>query len=418
MLKQLLLALKRLLRALGPVLVGCIFLGAVYLLYREISKYSLADIRMSLAQISTGSIILSVLLAIINYIILIGYDWLALKGIHKTLPVSRVSLVSFVGQAVSYNFGALLGGSTVRFRFYSSWGFSPMDIVRLVLMLAITFWVGALGLVGAIFMIAPPEIPPELGMHMPLDIRPLGAILFLIAISYLIVCKFIHKPIHIFGKEFAFPPFKIAVAQAVVAGADLVAAGACLYVLLPPDAHVSFLQFLPTYLMAMVAVVLTHVPGGAGVLEVVILHLTTASPQAVFAALLCFRVIYYLLPLLLAAVIFAIYEVRQQAIQESGVLHDAGRWMWAFAPRSWRARCSASEPSCASTSSCPSAPNGSRRSGNGSPSASSSSPAWRQASPGSCCCSSRAAYSIGSAPPSGWPSPCCASGLSAPCCIP
>ena len=64
---------------------------------------------MSLAQISTGSIILSVLLAIINYIILIGYDWLALKGIHKTLPVSRVSLVSFVGQAVSYNFGALLG---------------------------------------------------------------------------------------------------------------------------------------------------------------------------------------------------------------------------------------------------------------------------------------------------------------------
>ena len=62
MLKQLLLALKRLLRALGPVLVGCIFLGAVYLLYREISKYSLADIRMSLAQISTGSIILSVLL--------------------------------------------------------------------------------------------------------------------------------------------------------------------------------------------------------------------------------------------------------------------------------------------------------------------------------------------------------------------
>lgn len=129
MLKQLLLALKRLLRALGPVLVGCIFLGAVYLLYREISKYSLADIRMTWPSFH-GASSCSVLLAIITYIILIGYDWLALKGIHKTLPVSRVSLVSFVGQAVSYNFGALLGGSTVRFRFYSSWGFSPMDLVR------------------------------------------------------------------------------------------------------------------------------------------------------------------------------------------------------------------------------------------------------------------------------------------------
>ena len=332
MFTNLLTVLKKVLRALGPVLVGCIFLGAVYLLYREISKYSLADIRMSLAQISTGSIVLSVLLAILNYVILIGYDWLALKGIHKTLPLGKVSLVSFIGQAVSYNFGALLGGSTVRFRFYASWGFSPMDIVRLVLMLAITFWVGALGLVGAIFMIAPPTIPPELGVHMPMEIRPLGVVLFLIAMSYLVVCRFVHKPIHIFGKEFAFPPFKIAIAQAVVAGADLVAAGACLYVLLPPDTNVSFLEFLPTYLMAMVAVVLTHVPGGAGVLEVVILHLTTASPQGVFAALLCFRVIYYLLPLLLAAIIFAVYEIRQQTVQASGVLHDAGRWMRAFAP--------------------------------------------------------------------------------------
>ena len=125
MLKKTGMFLKRLLRAMGPVLIACIFLGAVYLLYKEISKYSIADIKMSLSQISTGSILLSLFLAVINYIILIGYDWLALKGIHKVLPLTRVSLVSFVGQAVSYNFGALLGGSTVRFRFYSSWGFAP-----------------------------------------------------------------------------------------------------------------------------------------------------------------------------------------------------------------------------------------------------------------------------------------------------
>ncbi len=325
--------LKQALRRLGPLLVACIFAGAVWLLYREISKYSVADIRMSLSRISLSHILLSVFLTVINYIILIGYDWLALRGIHKTLPLTRVSLVSFVGQAVSYNFGALLGGSTVRYRFYSAWGFSPLDIVRLVLMLAITFWVGALGLVGAIFMIAPPAIPPELGLHLPVqDIRPLGAVLFLAAMSYLVICKLVHKPIHIFGKEFAFPPFRIAVAQALVAGADLVAAGACLYVLLPPDSGLSFIEFLPTYLLAMVAVVLTHVPGGAGVLEVVILHLASADPQDIFAALICFRAIYYLLPLLGAAIVFAIYEIRQQTAQATGALHDAGRWMRAFAP--------------------------------------------------------------------------------------
>ncbi len=332
MLNQMRMFAKRLIRALGPVLITCIFLGAVYLLYKEINKYSIADIRMSLSHISTGSILLSLFLAIINYIILIGYDWLALKGIHKVLPLTKVSLVSFVGQAVSYNFGALLGGSTVRFRFYSSWNFLPIDIVRLVLMLAITFWVGAFGLVGGLFLIAPPDIPVELGMHIPIGPRLLGSILVLVAVGYLVVCWFMRKPVHILGKEFAFPPFHIAVAQLLVAGADLIAAGACLYVLLPPDSGVSFIEFLPSYLMSMVAVVLTHVPGGAGVLEVVILHLTTASSQNVLAALLCFRVIYYLLPLLLAAVVFAIYEIRLQAVQNSGSLHAVSRWMRLFAP--------------------------------------------------------------------------------------
>ncbi len=323
---------KRVLHALGPVLVACIFLGAIWLLYRQISKYSLADIRASLEQIPPVGVIASLVLMVINYAILVGYDWLALKGIHKTLSLPRVTLVSFIGQAVSYNFGALLGGTTVRYRFYSAWDFSPVDIVRLVLMLAVTFWVGALGLVGAIFMIAPPEIPAELGVHLSIGVRPLGILLFAIAMSYLVLCKFIHKPVYIWGKEFAFPPFKIAIAQALVAGADLVCAGACLYVLLPQDANVSFIQFLPSYLMGMVLVVLSHVPGGVGVLEVVILHLSTADPKGVFAALICFRAIYYLIPLLAAAVIFAVYEIRYQTQKASGFLYGAGRWMRAYAP--------------------------------------------------------------------------------------
>lgn len=328
MLQGILAFFKRIVHTMGTILVTCIFIGAVYLLYHEVKKYSFEELRASIEHIPHWSLFLSVLLAILNYIILVGYDWLALKGIHKRLPLKKVSLVSFVGQAVSYNFGALLGGSTVRYRFYSSWGFSPMEIVKLVLMLAITFWVGALGLAGAIFMFTPPEIPPELAMYFPSkDIRPLGLVFFLIAVSYLVVCKVVHKPVHIFGKEFSFPPFRIAIAQAVVASADLVAAGACLYVLLPENTGISFIQFLPTYLMAMVAVVLTHVPGGAGVLEIVIIHLTNAAPQGILAALVCFRVIYYLAPLLIAAVLFVIYEINRQTQENVRLLHKLSRYI-------------------------------------------------------------------------------------------
>lgn len=328
MLKDIVRTIKKMTHIMGIIFVLCIFIGAVYLLCREVSKYSFSELQISVESISYWSLLLSAFLAILNYIILVGYDWLALKGIHKRLPLKKVALVSFVGQAVSYNFGALLGGSTIRYRLYSSWGFSPMEIVKLVLMLAITFWVGAFGLAGLIFMFVPPVIPPELAVYFPTeDIRPLGIVLFVLAAGYLFICKLIHKPVHILGKEFSFPPFNIAIAQAIVASADLVAASACLYVLLPEDAGVSFIQFLPTYLMAMVAVVLTHVPGGAGVLEIVIIHLTNTTPQAILAALLCFRVIYYLIPLIIAAAIYLIYEINQQTQGNIKFLNKIGRYI-------------------------------------------------------------------------------------------
>lgn len=317
--------MKKYLRYLGPLIVTGIFVLAVYLLYHKLKAYSIAQIRESIRQISYGRIGISLVLMVINYIILVGYDWLALKAIHKKLPLPRVGIVSFVGQAVSYNFGALLGGTSVRYRFYSAWGFSLTEIVRLVLMLAVTFWVGALGLCGAILLVAPPHIPEELLASMPIkDVRILGLLLSLIACSYLVLCFSVRKPVHLFGKEFVFPAPRIAVAQCIVAGVDIVAAAACMYVLLPSDIGISFMDFLPSYLMAQVAVVLTHIPGGVGIFELIILELShTNQEQVVFAAVLLFRLIYYIIPLLAAAILLAAYEARQRR----SMLREAGRWL-------------------------------------------------------------------------------------------
>lgn len=317
--------MKKYLRLLGHILISCVFVLAVYLLYNKLKSYSVAQIRESLQQISYARIGLSFILMALNYMILVGYDWLALKAIHKKLPLPKVGLVSFVGQAVSYNFGALLGGTSVRYRFYSAWGFSMTEILRLVLMLAVTFWVGALGLCGIIFIAAPPVIPDELLVNMPIkDMRVLGIVLTAIAFSYLLLCFLIRKPVHIFRKELVLPSPAIAISQCIVAGVDLIAAAACMYVLLPGDIGITFIEFLPSYLLAQVAVVLTHIPGGVGIFELVILELShTTQTQTVFAAVLLFRLIYYIIPLLAAAILLACYEARQRA----AMMREAGRWL-------------------------------------------------------------------------------------------
>lgn len=325
--------MKKYLRILGKLLVLAVFALAVWLLYEKLRSYSLSEIKQSLRQIPLFHLALSIALMIVNYIVLVGYDWLALKAIHKKLDMGKVCMVSFVGCVISYNFGALLGGSTVRYRLYSAWGFSALDIVRLVLMLAVTFWVGAMGLAGAIFLFVPLDVPPELGIGAG-HIRPLGAFLLGLCLLYLAACwQARGRAIRIFGKEFALPTLGIAVAQTFVAGLDLIVAASCLYALLPAGSGVSFLEFLPNYLLAQVTVVLTHVPGGMGVLEVIIMNLTHGIPsQSVFAAILAFRVIYYLLPLMIAAVMLGLYEIYLRRHESDSFMPDASRWFRAWLP--------------------------------------------------------------------------------------
>ena len=315
--------MKKFINILGKIAVIVVFSLAVYLLYNKLQAYSFQEIKKAINAIPVRMLYLSFGFMVLNFIILMGYDWLALKAIKKKLALTRVGLVSFVGAVISLNFGALLGGSTVRYRLYSAWGFSPIDIIRLVLMLAVTFWVGAMGLAGALFIFVPLEFPEELGVHF-VSVQPLGFLLFGLCILYHVICwKLNGKSLLIFKKEFALPPLRIAILQTIVSGLDLIVAAACLYVLLPTHGEVTFIDFLPNYLLAQVAVVLTHVPGGVGVLEVIIVNLTHQIPiNIVFASILIFRVIYYIVPLLFASVLLGINEVFLQVGKSH---HDESR---------------------------------------------------------------------------------------------
>ena len=306
--------MKKFLPLLGKLVVLFICLMACWLLYNKVKSYSLEEIIGSIQQISSMQLLYAVLLVILNYVILIGYDWLAIRAIHRRLPLSRVSLVSFTGCAVSYNLGALLGGTTVRYRLYSAWGFHAIDIVRLVLMLAVTFWIGALGLAGGVLCFADVAVPPELGIE-PSHIRPVGAALLVLCVLYLLLCWWAKgRAVRLWKKEFSLPTLPLALAQTFVACADLIVAAYCLYVLLPPDSDIGFASFLPNYLLAQVAVVLTHVPGGVGVLEVILMHIIHGvEPALLFGAILVFRVLYYLVPLGISAVMLFFYEFRLRA---------------------------------------------------------------------------------------------------------
>lgn len=303
--------MKRLLHRLAPLLILAVTIGCCWLLYKQLREYRWHDIRMAWRNLPAEALWKAGGLTILSYIVLVGYDFLAVRSIEHPLPIKKIAFGSFVGFAISYTLGALLGGTSVRYRMYSSWGLTTVEIVRLLVTVGITFWLGVFALGGVLFVVAPFDIPANVVAKtgLPATIRPLGWILLALTAVYFAIAGLWRTPIAVQGNKIKLPGLTMSLAQVLVAAVDFAVAACCLYVLLPEDASLTYTRFLAIYMLAWVAVVTTHAPGGVGVFDVVIVSLTHESKQdAVFVALLVYRFIYYLIPFSIAVPMFLLHE--------------------------------------------------------------------------------------------------------------
>ena len=325
------------LKKLAPLVIITIFMLALWLLSKELKHYNIHEIRAAVAHIPAWRLWAAAGLTIINYLVLIGYDYLAIRAIHHPLSFGKISLASFTGFVTSYNFGALLGGTSVRYRLYSAWGLSAVEILQLIIMLGTTYWVGVFALAGVVFIFQPFSIPEAL--HLPFDnVQPIGYILLAIAVGYTLLTFIRKSPVVIKGIEIRLPKTGMTLLQLAVSAADLVIAAATLYLLLAPDLSVGYGEFLGMFLLATVAVVLSHVPGGVGVFELVILTLVASQSSAtILACLLVFRVIYYLIPLFVAMILLGLHELSLQRGLATRLAKGVNRWSATIAPQvlSW-----------------------------------------------------------------------------------
>ncbi len=319
--------------AAGPLFVVTVMVAALWTLHRQLHQYHLRDILNSLAAIPPRRIVLATALTITNYLVLVGYDWLGLRYIRHPMNLGRITLAAFLGYAVGNNFGTLLGGSTIRVRLYTAWGLSAEEIVKLVLMLSTTFWIGLFALAGVVFVIDPLPIPS--GLHLPfVSTTPLGLALGSLSAAYLILCAFWREPLTIGQWRYSLPPVRLSLLQYLIAGMDLIVASSVLYALLPDSLPVSYHHFLAVYLLALVAALVSQVPGGLGVMELVILLLLGPSePHRLMAALLAYRLIYYLMPLIIGLLVLVGNEVMLHQRHLVPLKQAVTRWANIIAPR-------------------------------------------------------------------------------------
>jgi len=293
-----------------PLFAFGVFCIAAYLLYRALSAYDRAKIVESIFAVQRPSLALGALFVAGSYFSLTLFDTLAIRYVGAKLPYRRIALASFTALSIGHTLGVSAASSgAIRYRFYSRWGIGSGDIARIILFCAMTAGLGLNTLMGLALLLQANVAAKLLGFSQAGAIA-LGAASLLLTALYVALAAVLHRPLAIKRWKIPIPPVKLALAQISIGTIDFCFVAAALYELFPAIVAVGYFAVATVYVLANVASIVSHVPGGLGVLEAVVIH---ALPEvSVIGALVVFRFIYFLVPLTIGAVLFAACELMQR----------------------------------------------------------------------------------------------------------
>jgi phosphatidylglycerol lysyltransferase len=300
---------RRLLVISAIISIGGLAFAALHHVLQDISYRGLSD---SLASMSSWVIVAALAATALDFVVLSGNDFGALRYAGASPPVTSTLLASFCGYALGnfIGFGALSGGA-VRYRIYRAAGVSPGEIARITIYIATAFGIGAAETIGLGLAFRAREIAQLYGIpYEPL--RLVAALILACTAGVLVGCALGRRSFRLGPLTIELPSSGLVLAQIAVTMVDIMVAAGTLWVLLPASG-IDFPVFVVIYTAALALGVLSHAPAGIGVFDAAILYAvgTQGSPNEVAAALVTYRVIYFLLPFAIAAVLLAASELRR-----------------------------------------------------------------------------------------------------------
>ena len=265
-------------RSLWAVAALVIFGLALWLLHHTLGSFHYQDIVREVHVVPGSRLLAALVLTAVSYLVLTSYDLMAVRYLCEKLAPGKVMLASFVSYAVGNTIGlSLLMATSVRYRFYSSWGLAGEKILKLVGFTVTSFWLGLLAVAAIVFIGEPLALPASL--HLPFhSAHPLGWVCLLICLGYLLLLGLKRDTIRVASREFELPTLPLGLAQLVAGIADWLLAGSVLYVLVGTYSDISLFHFLGVFLLVQLVALISHVPGGLGVFESLMLLMLPGIP--------------------------------------------------------------------------------------------------------------------------------------------
>jgi uncharacterized membrane protein YbhN (UPF0104 family) len=307
--------MKRLQDYAWPVIGLVAVVVSVWLLYNELRSISLEDIIDSLSAISARNWLLAADAAALAYVSLAAYDWIALLHLRKRISWLFIAVASFTTYALAHNIGAsVFSGAVVRYRAYSSQGLTGAEIGVLVALCSLTFALAVL-LLGGLVLVIEPELAQRINDEVSTGLARVAGFAMLAVVGLYVIGSALHfRPLRFGSCEIAYPRLPVVARQLVAGPLEIIGAAGIIYFALPEAGNPGFIIVLGIFLASFSVALMSHAPGGLGVLELLFLTgLPELDPADVMAALIVFRVLYLLIPFAISLVVILIFERSQFA---------------------------------------------------------------------------------------------------------
>ena len=297
--------------------VAAIVVVVVALLLRQARQIDWAQVWLAVRRQPPAALFAAAALTAASYLAYACFDLAARHYTRHRVTGWRVVLTAVTSYACNLTLGSAVGGLGVRHRLYVRFGVSTGTVLRIVSFAVITNWIGYLVLAGPLCMLHPPVWPPgwsQAWFAGPFASRALGALLFAAAAGWVAACRWSkRRELVIGGEPIELPSAPVALVQAVCGAVNWLLIAAVVWTLL--HGRVAYVDVLAVQLLAAVAGLAVHMPASLGVIEGVFLALLGHRvPQGeLLGALLCYRALYFLLPLGLALPALAAGELRRSS---------------------------------------------------------------------------------------------------------
>jgi glycosyltransferase 2 family protein len=287
--------------ALSVTIIGI----AVVALYRMLEGLDLDEVFSALRTTPISHLALAALFVAFGYFTLTFYDLFALRTIDRNdVPYRIASLAGFTSYSVGHNVGAsVFTGGAVRYRIYSAWGLTAIDVAKVCFIAGLTFWLGNATVLGLGISYAPQaasainQLPPWLN-------RVFALLTLVILVSYVAWVWSRPRLIGRQGWQVTLPSGPLTLMQIGIGIVDLGCCALAMWMLMPSEPHIGFVELSVIFVSATLLGFASHSPGGLGVFDAAMLvGLWQFDREHLIAGLLLFRLLYYIVPFTLALLI-------------------------------------------------------------------------------------------------------------------